>query len=316
MRTLLPLLLVTSCTTDAAEPSGKSQAPAGFWDAWGDGRAELDGYRVVQPRYGEERRGEAVLVFVTEDFTAKTRVKSDGGHGDEFPVLKLNVALDFQTGIYDYNAMTSAFVALDGRDALGVPTKVAFGAQEWCGHVYDHLLTFGDRYERTSHSYFDGEADRSGSREIPRGAVFLDAMPIYARALAGALVKEGASVDVKVHPRLMDLRFQHREASWLDGTLSREAVPEPVSVPAGTFEVQRTTVKAGSSVWTWETEKAAPHRLIRWTGPDGEVGELTGSIREPYWSQHDEGQEVLRAKLGLADPSWLRPEPAAPASGG
>ena len=64
-----------------------AQAAPGFWDRWGDGEAEVDTYSLVTPRYGAPRVGSAILVFVTEDFTDGQRVKSDGGHGDEYPVL-------------------------------------------------------------------------------------------------------------------------------------------------------------------------------------------------------------------------------------
>jgi len=79
--------------TEARAPETRlppAAAGAAFWDVWGDGKAELDGYRLLVPRYGELRRGEAVQIWVTETFTAGQRVKSDGGHPDEFPVLKLN----------------------------------------------------------------------------------------------------------------------------------------------------------------------------------------------------------------------------------
>ncbi len=314
---LVPLGIASSaCSPNTSAPSeafnrgssgqdARSQAPDGFWDHWGDGQAELNGYRLVQPRYGETRRGEAVLVFVTEEFTAKTRVKSDGGHGDEFPVLKLNETRDFQTGVYDYQTMNSAFVRLDGKDALGVPTKVAFSAQEWCGHVYDHLITFGDHYEREVHSYFDGEADRELEEKIPADAVFLDALPIYARGLAGTLVEDSKPIDVQLHPRLIDLRFQHRQARWIAGTVS-VADGGTVDTPAGSFDVRTVTVQAGSDQWTYDVANDAPHTLVHWTGPDGEEAWLTGTLRSPYWNRHGEGQEALRQELGLGEPSWLR----------
>ena len=119
----LALLALVGCdasSVEAAEP--RSQAPAGFWDHWGDGQAEIASYTLSQRRYGELRSGEAVLVTVTETLTAAQRVKSDGGHPDEFPVIKLNEVRDFQTGLYDYNALTSAFLALDGSLPLGLPT--------------------------------------------------------------------------------------------------------------------------------------------------------------------------------------------------
>src|SRR5439155_6663326 len=47
-----------------------------FWSYWGDGKAELDGYALVEPRYGEPRDGTAVLIYVTEDFSDSARVKA------------------------------------------------------------------------------------------------------------------------------------------------------------------------------------------------------------------------------------------------
>src|SRR6187200_267043 len=64
-----------------------------FWKHWGDGKAELDGYALTQPRYGQLRQGTAVLVFVTDDFSDSARVKADPGKhpaSDVRPVLKLN----------------------------------------------------------------------------------------------------------------------------------------------------------------------------------------------------------------------------------
>ncbi len=34
-----------------------------------DGKAELDGYRLKVSRYGEQREGTAVMIFVTEPFS-------------------------------------------------------------------------------------------------------------------------------------------------------------------------------------------------------------------------------------------------------
>lgn len=320
---LLSFTLLSACAPTGARPTSarppgalpQARPPAELWDHWGDGRAELSGYRLIQPRYGQARRGEAVLVFVTEDFTAGDRVKSDGGHGDEFPVIKLNEIRDFQTGVYDYNAMTSVFVRLDGADPVGVPTKVSFGMQEWCGQVYDQLITHPGRYERTSHSYFDGEADRGSVVALPTDALFLDGMPLLARGFVGPLVEPGAQLSVSLHPRLIDLRFAHAEASWLEAQLSRAPRPTSIEVPAGRFEVERFTVAVGQQRWSYDIERAQPHRLIRWQGPDGELGELTGSIREPYWRLHDNGHEQVRARLGLGDPSWLWGDSVGPGEG-
>ncbi len=100
-----------------------------------------------------------MLIFVTEDFSDSLRVKADPGKhaaADVFPVLKLNFVRDFQTGIYDYNVLTSSFFRTESGFA---PAKISFSSQEWCGHVYEQLLTRGNKIVGESHSYFDGEAD-------------------------------------------------------------------------------------------------------------------------------------------------------------
>ncbi len=305
----LSLLLAGCAPSVQAEAVAPSAAPPGFWEHWGDGRAELAGYRLVQPRYGEARRGEAVLVTVTEDFTRAARVKSDGGHGDEYPVLKLNEVRDFQTGVYDYNVLTSSFLPLDGSGALGVPTKVSFSAQEWCGHAYEHLIVDGARMRRTLHSYFDGEADKDDRFEVPAGAVFADALPLLVRGLTGELVGPGATRAVPFLPSALDRRLRHRPLAWTTAVLSRGAAPVEIAVPAGTFAAYVVTVapEGGPEARYW-VEASPPHRLVRWTRATGEEAVLTGVFRSPYWAQNGEGGEELRAKLGLGTPAFLAPE--------
>jgi hypothetical protein len=305
---MLPLVFgLLACGADSAARDTASDLPvaataAGFWDLWGDGQAELDGYRLTQPRYGELRRGEAVQIWVTETFTGAQRVKSDGGHDDEFPVLKLNEVRHFQTGIYDYHVLTSAFVRLDGQDRVGRPTKISQSVQEWCGQVYEEWVAMDGYYHRIRRSYFDGENDLDAKVDLPPDGVLADVGPFIARGLPATL-PDG---EVDWLPLVLDGRFAHQEPAWTRATWSRGPA-EDVVVPAGTFRAIPVTVapKVGLGT-TWWVEEAAPHRIVRWTRPDGEKADLTGSIRTKYWSEHDEGDEAMRKELGLGDPSWLR----------
>jgi hypothetical protein len=121
----------------AAHVDASPDAPAydpEFWRTWGDGRAELAGYDLTYPRYGKPRNGVAVTIFVTETFSNSARVKADPGKhppSDEFPVMKLNLIKDYQTGIYDYNDMLSSFVGLAPVNGLppGSLTKASFSSQ-------------------------------------------------------------------------------------------------------------------------------------------------------------------------------------------
>jgi len=292
--------LFVACTAAASPDLPTSQVPNGFWDHWGDGQAELAGYSLSQPRYGSPRDGTVVLVFVTETFTEGQRVKSDGGHPDEYPVLKLNEVRDFTTGIYDYNVMTSTFVRLDGALPMGHPTKVSMSMQEWCGHVYDQTLVVDDGLRHEGHSYFDGEADHRSVLPLPSDGVQADAFPILVRGLAGALVGPGEERSIQVLPSLMQSRLTHRSPSWGPATVRRSAGSASLTVPAGTFEAHTVTVEhAGGGTTTWWVESALPHRLLRWERSDGEVGALRGSMRQAYWRQNGPGGEALRAKLGL-----------------
>jgi len=311
---LFLLLGLIGCSTPLSE-AGVSRpmtsAPDGFWDHWGDGKAELAGYALKVPRYGQLRSGEAVLVTVTEDFTAEQRVKSDGGHGDEYPVLKLNELRDFQTGIYDYNLMTSAFLRLDGVIPLGLPDKVSFSMQEWCGHAYEELVIGADSLDRMSQSYFDGETVANTSRPMPARAVIADAMPLLVRGLGGELLGPGETRSVQWLPRASERHMLHRAFAWTEASMTRSSGTQKVTVPAGTFDVYTLTVTpTGSAASTWMVQSSAPHMLVKWSRADGEVGTLTGAVRRSYWNDQGEGRETLRQELGLPARRW--PEGGAP----
>lgn len=301
-------LMGAGCARASAAKEPVAAAPAydrGFWDLWGDGQAELDGYRLTTPRYGEQRKGQAVAVFVTETFAKGERVKSDPGRrpaSDEMPVLKLNLKKSFQTGVYDYDVMTSAWVGLvphAGR-VQGAPTKVSFSAQEWCGLVH-HQLSFDDGKAReVLHSYFDGEADKQAVLDAPNGGLVEDVLLMWARGLAAPVLAPGASTTVPFLPSLTRARFAHVPLAWTKARIARAPGAKPVTVPAGTFDVEELTVSVeGGPVHTFFVERAAPRRVVKWTTSDGEAAELLGSARMKYWELNGEGDEKALARIGL-----------------
>jgi hypothetical protein len=300
------LAALPGCEGASAGPDvTRAVTSPGFWDHWGDGQAEISSYTLRTPRYGELRQGSAVLIFVTEDFTDGQRVKSDGGHDsskkywDEYPVLKLNEIRHFQTGVYDYDLMTSTFVRLDGQAPIGQPVKVSFSAQEWCGHTYEQLLPRGGSLQHTGHSYFDGEADHDRKLALPADGVLGEALPVLARGLVGQWPAPGSPLQVPVLDTLMRSRFAHESPQWRQATVKRAASPSSVTVPMGTFEVVEVTVQSGSLTSTWQVEATPPHRIVRFTTSEGEVGELVASQRMPYWQLNREGDEQRLTELGL-----------------
>lgn len=132
-----------------------------FNDYWYSGQAEITSYQLEQSRYGEIRKGTAVLVFVTEPFLENDQVKSDQSNPSNINVLKLNATKKFNTGIYPYSIMQSTFYPVsNNQHAL----KVSASVQEWCGHVYTQLNN-REQFQVTSHSYFQGEADQNFNLE-------------------------------------------------------------------------------------------------------------------------------------------------------
>ena len=303
-------LVALACWTGESHGQGSmspERSPAfdrAFWDHWGDGRAELAGYDFTTVRYGEPRRGTAVAIFVTEPFSEAARVKAEEAGPGTFQVVKLNLTQDFQTGVYDYHLMTSAFLAAGPAAGLaaGAPVKVSFSAQEWCGHVYQQALFGREGADVTLHSYFEGEADAES--RLPGGpGLTEDALLLWARGLAWPAVAPGATATAPILTSLERSRLRHRPAAWEEAELSRGADSREVTVPAGTFEVAeaRATIRGatGERTWTFQVEKAPPHRIVAWESTDGERAELLGADRLAYWELNAPGGEEYLERLGL-----------------
>jgi hypothetical protein len=300
-------LTVLSTPLAHSSPPGRSEPVFGddFWKRWGDGKGELSSYDLIFPRYGELRKGLAITVFVTETFSNSLRVKSDPGKhpkSDEFPVMKLNLVEDFSTGIYDYNLLTSAFLALtpiNGRPA-GAATKVSFTSQEWCGNVYAQVLFDAGSARLTSHSYFDGEADQTRSLTVPDDALAGDALFFWARGFGSPILAPGQRREVSLVRSIENARLAHRPIEMLKATLTRGGAPSRVVVPAGAFEAERRTIEvADGPTWTLLVETAEPHRIVQWETSEGEKASLIASERLEYWKMHGENDQPALSRLGL-----------------
>ncbi|KAA3597990.1 MAG: septum formation inhibitor Maf [Calditrichaeota bacterium] len=140
--------------------SGENSKPSSneFNNYWYSGKAELTSYELEQARYGEIHKGEAVLIFVTEDFWKDKQVKYEFGEKTDkvTPILKLNFERKFNTGIYPYSMMTSIFTPTSGEKTL----KITSTSQEWCGHTFLQLNLRSESYESQLFSYFQGEGDK------------------------------------------------------------------------------------------------------------------------------------------------------------
>ena len=319
MRHAAVLLLATAAACSRHEPpTAIATLPAptyddAFWEVWHDGHAELAGYDLITPRYDELRHGVAVTVFVTEDFADGPRVKADPGRHPEhqvFPVLKLNLMKDFPTGIYDYNVMTSAFIALAPvhERPAGFATKVAFSAQEWCGMTYQQVVFDRHAVRGSSHSYFDGEADKNETLAYPDTGMATEALYAWARGFAAPVLAPGESRQVRLLRGLETARLRHQPLVWERATLARLPDKATIEVRGATYEVDVMTAQLeGGETTTFYVESAPARRIIKWTRSNGEVAELLKSDRLKYWELNGPGKESYLERLGLTPRPPLTP---------
>jgi hypothetical protein len=263
--------------------SQSTRAQTDFSSHWHDGRAEIDGYRLTVERYGQPRTGHAVLVYVTEPFSASGRVKVDDparNPADTVDVLKLNLIRDFQTGIYDYNTMTSVFSESGGFS----PMKISFSSAEWCGHLYEELLFDAEDVTARHFSYFEGE---SSQRVLSRTfSISEDNLFIRLRGLRGPYLQPGVKLRAAYLPGAFYRRLTHRKLEWTRAEIERRPDPEVIEVPAGAFTTVLYVVKTD---WEWGP------------GPAAETAELTGTIRVKYWQLNANGDERYLEQLGLTE---------------
>lgn len=287
-------------------------ASPAFWDHWGDGRAEMSGYRVSVPRYGETRDGRLVLIYVTEPHDRRRWIKDDGAADPHrVEVMKLNAALEFRTGVYPYTAMTSVFapVADWGRERFS-PVKLAASVQEWCGSWRLQAWPGDGGFRSLRLSYFAGEGERTREVDAPEDLLWEDALLIQLRELDGPFAG-GGDWSGHVVPSLWRLRAGHAEARPVPATITRTDA-ERDGIP-----VTRFVLEYGDYRRTYDVEKSPPGRVLGWSTSEGAEAELLDTERMAYWRLNAEGDGSARARLGLdaGDDGGPAPDAAGPPSG-
>lgn len=273
-----------------------------FYQYWGDGRAEVSSYSIVQPRYGEPRQGHGVLIFVTEDVNAKTLIKVESPTPKEQRIysLKLNNVLKFTTGIYPYSVMTSVFSSVEPRTGQRPfeLLKLNLSSQEWCGHVFEEVRVEDGQLRGDLNSYFEKEGRQQWRLDVPTGFVTEDHLLIRIRELHGQWLAEGETRRLTMLPSLWRFRLLHKERGLVQA-----------SVTKGSAETIKVADRSRQAVpWTWSfsnyektvwVEAEYPHRILRWKDSMGATGELLVSQRLPYWSLNGTDDERLRGELKI-----------------
>jgi hypothetical protein len=276
--------------------TARAGASERFWKHWGDGKAEINSYRITTLRYGAKREGHAALVFVTEPLNRETLIKDDSGEvppKQRLQVLKLNHMLKFTTGIYPYSVMTSVFAPVaDYGLPRFTPAKVAFSVQEWCGHVYQQIRPGRKVVGSSIRSYFSSEGERDRAFEVPSDVLYEDALLIQLRGLDGAF-NGGQPWSGHLVPSLWRTRKAHLPLAAVAATIDRT---EGIRAEKPTWRFE---LRFGEVTKTYEIEKVYPHRVLGWSQSDGEEAALLESVRLPYWQLNKVGDERFRRQLGL-----------------
>ena len=276
--------IMCSCKQETELPTEQ------FKQQWYAGKAELTSYTLQQARYGEIRDGEAVLIFVTEDFSTGKLVKLDAPEktGNKMRVLKMNMTKKFVTGIYPYSMMLSVFtpVSKNGEEKT---VKADCSSQEWCGHTFSQLQLKGNNYNWQLHSYFEKEGEQDKKLDA---ALLEDEFWNRIRINPNTLPQG----KVSLIPGLLWQRLSHSDMQKENAVLSlSKADTFFIKDPA----VQLYTIHYPAAQRTLQIYFAAnfPHQILGWqeTYPDGFVSNkkmlTTKAVRKQtiwldYWKHN------------------------------
>lgn len=270
--------------------AGASQA---FWQRWGDGQAELAGYRARIQRYGATREAEVVLVSVVETMDRRSWIKDDAVPAEHrVYVMKLLRSEKFLTGVYPYSVQRCVYAPVE---AFGphrfAPVKLTLTAQEWCGHLFHGIWPAPRRLLSHRLSYFASEGQRTRVIDTGGPVLYEDALWIQLRELDGPF-NGGKPWKGRLIPTLWRQRARHAEVRPVPATIERAPV-EREGKPATRF-----TVRHGEVTLTIDVEPEGQRRILGWKGPGGEAT-LARSTRMKYWELNRPGDEALRERLGL-----------------
>ncbi|MEL6390411.1 MAG: septum formation inhibitor Maf [Bacteroidota bacterium] len=271
-----------------------------FKSYWYAGEAELNRYKLDQARYGEVHQGEAVLIFVTEEFRSDRQVKYEGGdRKNVVPILKMNATRKFYTGLYPYSIMSSVFTPTDPAQQT---LKTTTSSQEWCGHTFSQLNLRKNKYQVQVNSYFQSEGDRE--LQLPK-AMLEDELWTKIRLQPASL----PTGKVQMIPGEVFLRLRHLEHALHDAEATM-TVTEDESLSdqlLQTYSVRYPELGRSLSI---TFESAFPHGIVAWeeetiSGLGANATTLrtrairTHLMKSAYWGKNGTDDAYLREELGL-----------------
>ncbi len=290
--TSIILVLVLSCQKNQTEKSEETQTSPKeytyldlsdqFKSHWFDGKAEVASYDLTQMRYGEARKGTAVLIFVKEPFLPQGQVKADRASDETVDVMKLNYTKKFKTGIYPYSIMQSTFLPLTTQPHA---IKVTASTQEWCGQTYMQLNN-REQFNVKVHSYFEGEADQDLKLDKH---LLENELWIKLRINPLDIPKE----KLLVIPDFSYFRLKHQSIKAYDAEIEQSKTNDTLITSVNYKNIDR--------VLKIYQEPKFPYTILKWQEieKDTTEGVLSKTMRIDYWTKNANKHESLRDSLNL-----------------
>lgn len=290
---IFSLLAIVACSSNL---NSDQQQKVSLDDYWFQGKAELTSYSLQQARYGEIHEGEAVLIFVTEDFSKKKNVKLDNpskNPDDRLPVLKMNMSRKFWTGLYPYSMMLSTFTPYE-QPQNGV-TKLTATSQEWCGHTFTQLEKKSNKYTVELYSYFESEGDQRLSLD----KVVLEDEIWNMIRITPELLPTG---DFEIIPGMLFQRLRHIP---IKQTKAQASLSQHDSL-----STYRISIPEFDRTISINFMQEAPHEIIGWeeeyvSGFGSEAKTMTTKavmkkrIITDYWTKNSIADSTFRKQLDL-----------------
>jgi len=292
---LLILTVFSSCGTAGADNTlaatlVSTTENSDFNKYWYAGEAEVSSYRLEQARYGQIRNGDAVFVFVTEDFSKSKQVKLDYANragADKISILKLNTLRKFKTGIYDYSMMESIFTPVDYKNNPHT-LKTTTTSQDWCGHSFTQFNLEDSKYKITQFSYFESEGDKT----VNVKDVLLEDELWTRLRLNPSSIPTGT---VELIPGTFFSRLVHKELKPKQARISMKK-----DEATATLKVEYLHLERSLEI---QFENDFPFKITYFKENNG-AGDITQAVlkktlKAAYWGQNSNQYEYLRDSLEL-----------------
>lgn len=283
--------------TKAAAPP----APATSWGAQGDaywfsGKAELNTYQLQQAINGSLSKGEALLIFQTENFLTDKQVKADSGD-KAIPVLKTSLLRDFGTGLYTYKLATSVFTPIS-NPLFPNTLKVSTSVQEWDGNSYLQLNYRDNAYQISSQSFLK----RDASEQYTLNKVILEDELWNRIRLQPDKLPTGS---LHLISGTQEARLRHEPLTVLAANATL-ADYEGVLYPGQYLKAYTIEYDTDDRTLAIIFEREFPHRIVGWEETYQTQNNLLTSravlkktIQSDYWNHKTPADSTLRQALNL-----------------